>query len=528
MQILRNRAFTDAVILFALFVVGYLFFSYVEAFEQIVEFVEIHEDWELDEGITSLTLIGIAGFVYAVRRNHEARAELKKRKAAEANGRWLAQNDTLTKLPNRRFLNSFLQKFDNGQSDGKNTARYAVYSIDLDGFKQVNDLHGHAGGDALLQKVADRLTKAAPDDLIMRLGGDEFLVIADAAKDQDLPGLGKSLSDAVRKPMTIDGIHAEVGASVGYVIYPDQVSTLEDAVRSADIAMYAAKNNPSNSVMSFSDSMGEEAASRAILERSLRVAVRNNDIVPYYQPLIDFETDKVYGFEVLARWITHDGKLIEPTTFIPLAEQIGVITELSDKLLNQACEDASKWPDDVMLSFNLSPTQLSDRLIGLRIISILAEKGFLPSRLEIEITESAMVQDVDSALAVLGDLQSAGIHTALDDFGTGYSSLSQIARFNFDRIKIDRSFISEFELNEKQHNIVKAIIALGEGLDISTTAEGVETDSQLAELKALGCACGQGHLLGRPMPARQVATFIAGDNDDRSGHGNPGLVRSAV
>lgn len=513
MPIFKNRAFTDAIILFVLFVVGYFFFSHIEAFEAIVYFADIYEEWELDEAITSLTLIGIAGFIYAVRRNYEARIELKKRKAAESNGRWLAQNDPLTKLPNRRFLNNFLQKFDDNHSLDKGTIRYAIYSIDLDGFKQVNDLHGHAGGDALLQKVADRLAKTVPDDLIIRLGGDEFLAIVDATKTQDVHRLGLSLFDAVRKPMKIDSIHAEVGASIGYVVYPDQVATLENAVRSADIAMYAAKKNASRSVVPFSHGMGEEAASRARLEHALRLAVRNDDIVPYYQPLIDFETDKVYGFEVLARWITQDGKLIEPTIFIPLAEQIGVITELSDKLLNQACEDAAKWPSDLMLSFNLSPTQLADRLIGLRIISILADKGFLPSRLEIEITESAMVHDVDSALAVLGDLQSAGIHTALDDFGTGYSSLSQIAKFNFNRIKIDRSFISEFELNEKQHNIVKAIIALGAGLDISTTAEGVETDSQLAALKALGCACGQGHLLGRPMPARQVATFIAGDGD---------------
>ncbi|MEQ8658547.1 MAG: EAL domain-containing protein [Hyphomicrobiales bacterium] len=509
----RNRAVTDAVILLALFLVGFTYFSHIEAFELLVDYVEDHESWQLDEAIVSLTLIGIAGFIYAIRRNQEKRAELKKRKAAEADVSWLAQNDALTELPNRRFLNGFLEKFDNNSSASKQAKTYGIFSIDLDGFKQVNDLHGHAGGDALLKAVARRLAKAAPDDLIMRVGGDEFLVIAEVSDATAIQALAHRMSKAVCKPMSLEGIHAEVGVSIGFVVCPDQTASMDEAVRCADIAMYTAKSIGGNAVTSFTEDMLEEAAERARLEGALKMAVRAGDIVPHYQPLMDLETDTIYGFEVLARWTTSSGEIIPPTVFIPVAERTGLITDLSEQLLRQACQDAAQWPSNISLAFNLSPTQLSDKLLGLRIITILKEYGLLPSRLEIEITESAMIQDGDSVLQILSDLQAAGIRTALDDFGTGYSSLSQIAKFNFDRIKIDRSFVTEIEASDKQLSIVKAIIALGEGLNVFTTAEGVETQKQLAVLKALGCNCGQGFLLGRPMPANEASSLLGGDVD---------------
>lgn len=513
MRFLKNRAITDAIILFALFVIGFSYFSHIEAFELLIDFMQGHENWELDELITSLSLIGLAGFVYAVRRNNETRAELAKRQSAEADVAWLAQNDALTELPNRRFLNGFQARFDEETSSKHASTRYGIFSIDLDGFKQVNDLHGHFGGDRLLKNVARRLLAAAPKDMVFRLGGDEFLVIAEATSEERFSALAERLSNAVCRPMDINGIHAEVGCSIGFVTYPNQVNTMEEAVRCADIAMYAAKAKRGNAVVPFCEDMGEEAKRRARLEGLLRAAVSAGDIEPYYQPLVNLESNEIYGFEVLARWTLPDGQSIPPNVFIPLAEQTGLITELSEKLLDKACKDAKKWPDTFTLSFNLSPTQLSDRLIGLRIISILAQNSILPHQLEIEITESALIQDADKALAILEDFRVVGIRTALDDFGTGYSSLSQIAKFNFSRIKIDQSFVSQFEADAKQYSIVKAIIALGDGLDVLTTAEGVETDSQLAALKKLGCNCGQGFLLGRPMPASDAARLVSDVSD---------------
>lgn len=528
MRFLKNRAITDAIILFALFVIGYAYFSHIEAFELLIDFMHGHENWELDELITSLSLIGLAGFVYAVRRNNETRAELARRRSAEADVAWLAQNDPLTELPNRRFLNGFKDRFDQDGSAGQGGKQYGIFSIDLDGFKQVNDLHGHVGGDHLLKEVARRLSNAAPTDMVVRLGGDEFLVIAEAKSEERFSALAERLSNAVCRPMDINGIHAEVGCSIGFVMFPKQVATMEEGVRCADIAMYAAKAKRGNAVVAFCEDMSEEAKRRARLESQLRGAVSAGDIEPYYQPLVNLESNQVYGFEVLARWTLADGQVIPPGVFIPLAEQTGLITELSQKLLDRACKDARNWPDRMTLSFNLSPTQLSDRLIGLRIISILAQNDILPQQLEIEVTESAMIQDAETAKHILDELRAAGIRTALDDFGTGYSSLSQIAKLNFNRIKIDQSFVSEFEADAKQHSIVKAIIALGDGLDVLTTAEGVETDSQLAALKALGCNCGQGFLLGRPMPATEAERLVSGIGDGLTVEANePATAMSA-
>jgi diguanylate cyclase (GGDEF)-like protein len=517
MQTLKTKAITDAIILFVLFVIGFLYFSQIEAFELLVEFVHGHESWELDELITSMTLIGIAGFIYAIRRNRDAHAELIRRYAAEASVTWLAQNDALTELPNRHFLKGFQHRFDQASRGERDGRPHGVFSIDLDGFKQVNDLHGHFVGDQLLKEVARRLVDTAPNDLVVRLGGDEFLVVAEAEPDRPFDALAGRLSETICKPMVLDGVHAEVGCSIGYAIFPDQVMNMEEAARCADIAMYAAKAKGGNAIVPFCEDMGEKARRRAELEKQLRAAVSAGDIEPYYQPLVDLDTNGVYGFEILARWSLPGGQSIPPAVFIPLAEQTGLITELSVKLLDKACKDAKNWPSTLTLSFNLSPTQLSDRLIGLRIINILASNNILPQQLEVEITESAMVQDTETAQQILDELRVAGIRTALDDFGTGYSSLSQIAKLNFNRIKIDRSFVAEFESDERQYSIVKAIIALGEGLDVPTTAEGVETGSQLATLKALGCNCGQGFLLGQPMPATEadrIARSLDGNGED--------------
>lgn len=508
MSILRKRALVDAVVLLVLMGAGWAYFSSIEAFELLAEFVERYEDWELDELVTSLVLIGIAGFVYAVRRYNDARGELDRRKQAEANVQWLAQNDALTELPNRRFLNGFLQCFDDARPSGGETRRHAVFSIDLDGFKQVNDLHGHFAGDALLKTIAQRLAMLMDDDLVVRLGGDEFLVVADLSVGADAARLADQIAEAVTQPVRVEGFQVEVGVSVGYAVYPDQVTSLADGVRCADIAMYAAKQSRVSATMAFDCDMADEAARRLKLESAFRRAVRDDAITPHFQPLIDLESGDVYGFEVLARWTTPDGEVIPPSVFIPLAEQTGLITDMSERLLAKACREATLWPDHLGLSFNLSPTQLSDRLIGLRILTVLKESGLSPHRLEIEVTESAMVQDGDAALEILNGLRAAGIRTALDDFGTGYSSLSQIARFSFDRIKIDRSFIGDFLENEKQNNIVRAIIALSHGLSIRTTAEGVEDATQLEALRALGCDAGQGYLLGRPMKAEDARALV--------------------
>ncbi|WP_299861065.1 EAL domain-containing protein [uncultured Hoeflea sp.] len=500
----------DAALLLVLFIAAYFYAVSIEAFELLIEFMENHEHWQLDELLTSLALIGFGGFVFAWRRYLETRRELEKRKAAEADVNWLAHFDPLTELPNRRMLNEFARKFDcdNDQRRGGNC--YVIYSIDLDGFKKINDLHGHAAGDHLLKIVASRLTSFFPEDLIVRLGGDEFVVIAKALAQTDVKQTGMELCKIIGAPMNLEGNNAEVGTSIGIVLLPAQTGSLEEAIQCADIAMYTAKKSTSTKVLLFKEVMREAAKKRADLECQLKEALSADAIEPYYQPLIDLSSNRIYGFEVLARWTLPDGTAIPPVEFIKVAEDAGLISDLSVKLLKKACRDAAAWPNDILLSFNLSPTQLADRLIGLRLINVLNETGFRPQRLEIEITESAMVLDADTAQYVIGQLQQLGIQIALDDFGTGYSSLSQMSRFKFSRLKIDQSFIRDFENDPKQNSIVRAIIALGNGLNVATTAEGIEQPSQLEALKKLGCNSGQGYLLGRPMTAEKAKAALAG------------------
>lgn len=504
-----GRSKFDSIVLISLFVVSFAYLSSIDAFESLVEFVEGHEDWQLDELLTSLGLIGICGFVFSIRRYFDAKGELDRRVAAEASVNWLAHYDQLTELPNRRMLNDFVRKFDQSEASKRKDACYAIYSIDLDGFKKINDLHGHAAGDQLLRIVAQRLISLFPNELVVRLGGDEFVVVAKTHQRADLRQIASEMVSALVEPMVIDGAHAEVGVSVGVVLYPSQVDTLEDGIRCGDIAMYRAKKAGSTPIVFFQDDMRNEAQAKATLEMQLRAALSIDAITPFYQPLVDLKSGEVYGFEVLARWNLPNGDAVTPSVFIPLAEEAGLISDLSEKLLRKACRDAMNWPAHILLSFNLSPTQLSDRLIGLRIVNVLNETGFAPTRLEIEITESAMIVDSEAAIVVLDGLQTLGVRVALDDFGTGYSSLSQMSKFKFNRLKIDQSFIRDFETNDKQNSIVKAIIALGSGLNVAITAEGIEEPSQLAALKALGCNSGQGYLLGRPMGAEQATEALA-------------------
>lgn len=518
-SVLAKRAVTDLMFLAVVGIVAWFWLVEYEAFEMMIEFMEVHESWDLDEIFLAIVSLGILGFVYAIRRHREARDELRKRMAAEGNTEWLAQHDILTHLPNRRFLSEFTQQTDSAPKGAKPVS-YVVYSIDLDGFKKANDLLGHAGGDELLQKMSTRLKSLISAELIVRLGGDEFLVVADRAKHPNVMKLAEDIRKVITKPTKIGGIHAQVGVSIGISLFPDDAESLHDVVRYADAAMYSAKGNGGNNVREFDGSMHALLFERATLESDFRLAVENNEIVPYYQPLVDLKTGNIWGFEALARWKRPGHGFVSPEEFIVLAEDIGLITKLSEQLLLRACRDAKCWPDDLKLSFNLSPLQLTDNIIGLRVVRVLAESGLRADRLEIEITESAIVQDIETATQVLRHLREAGVKIALDDFGTGYSSLSHLAKLQFDRIKIDRSFVNDFEADPKQYNIVKAMLDLGKGLDLLTTAEGIEGQSQLASLQKLGCECGQGYLFGKAIPANEISGLLQAQETNPPGKRN--------
>ncbi len=510
----NNRALRDA---FVLAILGTLILSLAIVFdfhEHLDNFLHSHEYMQMDEIYDAINIMGVMALIYAVRRLIDQKDEIRRRNQAEANMDWLANHDPLTSLRNRRALESSERMLQDRDKD----SHHVIYSIDLDGFKKVNDLVGHQGGDILLRAVAHRLQSILPDADIFRLGGDEFLVLAQRPAHMNCLQIGKHIMQTLCVPYDVGGMTSEIGASIGFALYPEDSADFNDAVHCADVAMYAAKKAGQNNVYAYERIMEHRVMRRAETEMALRRAIRDHVITPYYQPQIDLKTGRVHGFEALARWQTGPAQYVSPADFIELAESAGLIVELSDNLLRQACLDALQWPDSVRLAFNISPKLFIDRQLGLRIMTILAETGYPPHRLEIEITETALIHDVDAAVHILRGLRETGIRIALDDFGTGYSNLSHLSKFQFDKIKLDRGFVISFEKDTKQGDIVRAIIGLGQGLGAVTTAEGIETAQQLDFLKALGCDYGQGYLFGRALPADQAKERVQEAADKPTDH----------
>lgn len=446
----------------------------------------------------ALNAAGVIGFIYSLLRVKDLTLESRRRRQAEQNVEWLARHDELTGLPNRRALEGDIAAAASWDHHGP---QVVVYSIDLDGFKRINDFFGHEVGDVVLKSVAERLGTMFPRNRIYRVGSDRFVVLGYCREGREADAIGHSVVVQLIAPIDADAMIVDVGASVGYAFASPQAHSIEAAVLHADHALHAAKARGRNSVLRFDPAMERNIYERARLETDLKRAVREGLIVPFYQPLVDLRTNSLEGFEALARWETQEGGFINPSEFIPLAEEAGLIGELTEHLLRLACAAAKTWPAHLTLSFNLSPVLLSDPQIGLRLINIMMQEGFPPSRLEIEVTESSIVKDAPVASQVLSDLVAAGTKIALDDFGTGYSSLAQLSDFSFDKIKIDRSFVTAMSRGEREDKVIRAIVALGSGLGVKTTAEGIEDEAQLTYLRSLGCDVGQGYLLGKAMSA---------------------------
>ncbi|KQM33642.1 diguanylate cyclase [Rhizobium sp. Leaf68] len=495
-----NRAKWEAIVwllAFALIYGAAFFFNGHEAIDAL--FVS-QETYNLDEIFTALTIAGGLGLIYSVLRIKDMHREIQLRLTAEKHVDWIACHDPLTELPNRRLLEIALLKL----LTLSHRQRSAIFSLDLDGFKKVNDLLGHEHGDQVLKVVAKRLCSMFPEDNVYRLGGDEFVVVVERKGNQDLSALGKRMVVAISKPIAINGATVEIGASIGFARIPEDSAFPAEAIQYSDCAMYAAKKIGRNIVKAFVPEMQEELIKIIQMEADLKLAMKLGKIRPHYQPLVDLKTQEIVGYEALARWEREPGKFVPPCEFIPLAENAGLIVELTDQLFRIACQDALSWPPHTVLSFNISPVQLSDRLLGLRLLKVLGEVGLPVHRLELEVTESALINDAETARDVLDGLVKSGIKIALDDFGTGYSSLSQLSNYQFNKIKIDRKFVATFEESDRQEKVVRAIIALGIGLGVKITAEGIEDASQLRRLQDLGCDIGQGYLLGKPCPIEET------------------------
>lgn len=443
-------------------------------------------------------------------RHAAMRREVRIRTAAEERARLLASRDPLTGFLNRRCLaEEGAQMF--GQARKRHMAM-ALLALDLDHFKTVNDMHGHAVGDALLRAVAGEIAAAMPVvALTARLGGDEFACafLFDPRHPAPVEQIAERLVSRLSKPFEAEGVHCHISCSLGIARSDVDCTNIDTLLREADIAMYTAKKNGKNRFAWFDRTMEEELNARNETESGLRGAIPRGEIVPYFEQQVDLETGKLIGFEILARWQHPARGVVAPDQFIPIAEETGMIAELSMSVLEQACLAARDWDPSISLSVNISPAQLHDPWLAQKIIKTLTETGFPAHRLEVEITETALFANLPLAQSIAGSLKNLGIALALDDFGTGYSSLAHLRALPFDRIKIDKSFIISLNDSVDSAAIVNAIFRLGESLNLPVMAEGVEGEAIAKRLRALGCRRAQGWYYGKPMSEQQTRRLLA-------------------
>ncbi len=421
---------------------------------------------------------------------------------------YLSQHDVLTGLPNRTRLQEFLD----GKLEAAPTHEHplVMLSVDLDRFKPVNDLFGHAAGDHVLTEMSRRLAECVRSgDLVARTGGDEFvLILTDISSQEQVEALCRRLINSIEKPVAVNEQEVFVSASIGVAMAPNDTSHATELLRYADIALYEAKAGGRNTWRFFAGGMNAKIIERRQLESDLRYAINHGELRLQFQPRIRISDGQMVGAEALVRWHHPERGMIPPDIFIPIAEETGLIVPLSDWVLHTACGIASSWHKDVFVSVNLSSVEFQRGNLIARVQKTLADSGFDPARLELELTESVMLEDAASALDVMNGLKALGVRLSLDDFGTGYSSLSYLRSFPFDGLKIDRSFVKTLGENENDKSIIQAIVELGRAFSMTITAEGIETDEQLALLKAIRCDEGQGYLVSRPLDSKAFSAWV--------------------
>jgi diguanylate cyclase (GGDEF)-like protein/PAS domain S-box-containing protein len=442
--------------------------------------------------------------------------DITERKRAEARLAFMAQHDGLTALPNRIMLR---QRLDESLALTRRSGeKVAVLFVDLDGFKGINDTLGHAVGDKLLKCVTKRLRSSVrEEDAVARLGSDEFAIVqAGAGRPEDVAVLAKRLIDAIGEPYRLDGHTVLSSASIGIAMAPGDGDDAEKLLKNADMALSRAKSEGHATFSFFEAEMDARAQSRRLIEIDLRAAIEADALVPHYQPLIDLRSGRITGAEALVRWPHPVRGMISPAEFIPVAEENGLINVIGALMLRRACTDAARWPSEVSVAVNLSPLQFRTGNLLSIAMDALRQSGLPPKRLQLEITETLLLEKSDQVLATLHALRALGVRISMDDFGTGYSSLSYLRSFPFDKIKIDRSFVRDLDSNRDAQAIMRAIISLGTGLGVTITAEGVETEAELSYLRAEGCHEGQGFLFSRARPNAEIARLLAAQNDSHT------------
>jgi diguanylate cyclase (GGDEF)-like protein len=434
--------------------------------------------------------------------------DVSERRIAEAKLSHMARHDALTNLPNRT---SFREQMEQYLSHLGRDQTFAVLCLDLDHFKSVNDTLGHPFGDMLLRQVGERLRHCIREsDSIARLGGDEFAILQGAlTQPTEVTALATRLIEVIGAPYDLDGHQVVIGASLGIAIAPTDARDPDQLLKNADMALYRAKADGRNTYRFFEQEMDARMQARRTLEIDLRKALANDEFELYYQPVVTLKTGQVGSFEALLRWHHPERGMVPPLEFIPLAEETALIVPLGEWVLRKACAEAATWSQAIGVAVNLSPVQFKSRHLMSAVIAALAISGLPPQRLELEITETVLLQDSEATLATLHQLRSLGVRISMDDFGTGYSSLSYLRSFPFDKIKIDRSFVRDVLSKDGCAAIVRAVAVLGTSLGMETTAEGVETQEQLDYLRREGCTEVQGFLFSKPRPAGEVGKMLA-------------------
>ncbi len=454
-----------------------------------------------------MTVLDDSGEPQYLIKTHE---DVTDRRQTESRMAHMAYHDGLTDLPNRAaFLQALAQMIE--ACEGTNE-EFAVLSVDLDGLKEINDVFGHAIGDKLLIEVSRRIQTSARGGVVARLSGDEFGLIIDGKQPVAGKALAEQLAEVLAQEFPIDGKSVRIGVTTGISIFPHNGADAASLLANAGAALFRAKAKSRGSISVYEPEMDQQIRDRRVLHQDLSLAIKNGELSLHYQPQAasgqTVASSEVIGFEALARWLHPVRGFVPPGDFIPLAEESGLIVEMGEWILREACREAASWSKPLQIAVNLSPAQFMHGDLVSLVHSILLETGLTPGRLELEITEGVLIEDFDRGLALLRRLKALGVRISMDDFGSGYSSLSYLQAFPFDKIKIDRAFVINLGRNPQSAAIVRAVIGLGHGLEMSIVAEGVETQEQLGFLADEGCDAVQGYFLGKPAPIGQYAALV--------------------
>jgi diguanylate cyclase (GGDEF)-like protein len=499
------REVTDALVIFSMAILAYV------SLADWGGLTLLHNVFGIETETPSfLYFFGMALVLFSTRRIGDQRRERAKRVAAERHAQAASMRDPLTQLPNRRQFQS-----DVSVALKNSGHKMSVLLLGLDQFKKLNEVYGHMGCDEALAQIGSRIrNRAQSGDIFARIGDDEFALCLAGGDPETARRLACSLVELVKKPVQIGIENHSVGASVGIAQAGRGHMTVDELLRCAHVALSRARNIHTEYCF-FDPKMDAHVRERSLLEKDLRAAIGGNEIRPFYQPIVDLKTNRIVSFESLARWQHPVSGMIMPDTFIPLADELGLMDVVSGQLFGDACRDAVTWPDDISLSFNFSPSQLSDRRFADAVLTVLNDAGLAPHRLEAEITESALVEDLEATRHAIQVLRNAGVRIVIDDFGTGYSSLYHLYELRFDKLKIDRRFVQELATSSESAVFMRAIIGLCKGLNLSVTAEGVETEAQAAAVLTHGAQQAQGFLYGKGIPADEVLRLLSAPASER-------------